>query len=142
MVEHSSFMGIRSPRHVLFSLSSSPCFLFFSFRRSPLGQYRDRYYGTVSPLSTKPNAAHMRGNLNEATYAEYLNPLTLITINSHRATVHGRRCIFFLLPPSRSRIEFGQSVSKVHVSWLTNRCSYLAKFQMAILYKYHTRYFR
>lgn len=35
-------------------------------------------------------------DLNEATYAEYLNPLTLITINSHRAIVHDRHCIFFL----------------------------------------------
>lgn len=78
---------------------------------------------------------YTRRDLNEATYAEYFNPLMLITINSRQATVHGRRCIFFS-SEWRSRIEFGRSVSKVHMSRLTNRfrqlrCLRLAEFQMA-----------
>lgn len=66
-------------------------------------------------------------DLNEATYAEYLNPLTLITINSHRATVHDRHCIFFSKRRSRTQFKLeyiestyvltDESVSSVACTW-------------------------
>jgi len=84
---------------------------FFFFVVLPLDQYRGQYYGTVSCCQRSQTRVYAR-DLNEATYSEYLNPLTLITINSHRAIVHGRHCIFF--SDRCFQTEFGQSISKVH----------------------------